>query len=82
MACVEAYPFNYGTQASTDNPLKDVGFSQWEQATQLLLQENPGWTGMGKLTHDVRLATDLLLAQPGLDESRVLCIGHSLGGKM
>jgi dienelactone hydrolase len=33
------------------------------------------------MVHDLRLATDLLLAQPQVDPERVLCIGHSLGGK-
>ena len=71
-------PFNMVGEAEGG----EVGFSRWERATERLLADNPDWTGMGKLTHDVRLATDLLLQQPDVDPARVLAIGHSLGGKM
>ena len=71
-------PFNMVGEAEGG----EVGFSRWERATERLLADNPDWTGMGKLTHDVRRATDLLLQQPDVDPARVLAIGHSLGGKM
>jgi pimeloyl-ACP methyl ester carboxylesterase len=37
---------------------------------------------MGRLIRDTRIATDFLLAQPGIDPERVVIVGHSLGGKM
>jgi hypothetical protein len=87
VACVEAYPFNQ--QQSQSEPEGEAAAAasasthpEWQVAADKLLLDNPKWTGMGKLTHDVRLATDLLLEQPGVDPARVLCIGHSLGGKM
>jgi hypothetical protein len=90
VACVEAYPFNQQEpdemaelqQPATATAVKASTHPDWQVATDKLLRENPDWTGMGKLTQDVRLATDLLLQQPAVDRSRVLCIGHSLGGKM
>lgn len=84
VACVEAYPFNqqHSEECEADAAATFSSHPEWQVATDLLLQENPRWTGMGKLTHDVRLATDLLLEQPNVDPTRLLCIGHSLGGKM
>eukprot|EP01048_Picozoa_sp_COSAG05_P003905 COSAG05_NODE_192_length_14608_cov_6.266386_6_plen_255_part_00 len=77
VACTEVFAYNL-VPASEE----EKGFSQFQAATEKLRSENPGWTGMGKMVHDVRLATDLLLSQPRIDTERVLCIGHSLGGKM
>ncbi|MBD3291512.1 MAG: acetylxylan esterase [Armatimonadia bacterium] len=77
VACMEAYPYN-----TVPEPEEDVGFAWWKAATAKLLAENPGWTGIGKLTWDTSRAVDLLLEQPAIDVGRVLAIGHSLGGKM
>ncbi len=77
VVCTEAYPYNTVSQ-----PESDVGFAWWEAATETLLRENPNWTGIGKLTWDTSRAVDLLLAQPDVDGTRVLAMGHSLGGKM
>lgn len=89
VACVEAYPFNQqGLESEAEDEAVAAAAAaasthpEWQVATDQLLLDNPKWTGMGKLTHDVRLATDLLLEQPGVDPTRVLCTGHSLGGKM
>ena len=85
VACTEVYAFNVlpvETPGGSFSDSKQGGFSQFEQATERLLRECPGWTGMGKMVHDLRLATDLLLAQSEVDPERVLCIGHSLGGKI
>ena len=86
VACVEAFPFNQQSESQADAETVAAAATSthpiWQVATDKLLRENPRWTGMGKLTHDVRLATDLLLEQPAVDPTRVLCIGHSLGGKM
>lgn len=77
VACVEAFPYN-----TVPRPENDAGFAWWQAATDKILRDNPNWTGMGKLIHDTRLATDLLFAHPRLDKQRVVIIGHSLGGKM
>jgi hypothetical protein len=77
VACVEAFPYN-----TVPDPQSDASFAWWHAGAAKVLGDNPNWTGMGKLIHDTRLATDLLLAQPDVDPERVLIIGHSLGGKM
>jgi hypothetical protein len=77
VACTEAYPFN-----TVPEPEESAGFAWWEVATEKLLRQNPRWTGIGKLTWDTSRAVDLLLAQPAVDGTRVLAMGHSLGGKM
>lgn len=90
VACTEAFHVNVLPPHARGE--KERGFSQWVRASQVLLRNNPGWSGMGKLVHDVRLATDLLLGQSTtaegeappwvVDAQRLLCVGHSLGGKM
>ena len=77
VACVEAFPFN-----TVPEPEPNEGFAWWQAAAEKVLADNPGWTGMGKLVWDTRLATDLVLAQPDTDPARTVIIGHSLGGKM
>lgn len=79
VACVEAFPFN---TIPKPPEAEQRAFAWWEQAAARLLSDHPDWTGMGKLVHDTSRAVDLLLAQPGVDPSRVLIMGHSLGGKM
>lgn len=74
--CVEAYPFN----VLPDFELKD--FSIWSAAAKELLRQNPDWTGIGKLTFDVRRAIDYLVTVPEADPDRIAVAGHSLGGKM
>jgi pimeloyl-ACP methyl ester carboxylesterase len=77
VVCTEAFPFN-----TVPQPEKNEGFAWWRAAADKVLRENPGWTGMGKLIWDSRLATDLLLSQPDVDHDRIVIMGHSLGGKM
>jgi len=77
VACVEAFPFN-----TVPDPKSSEDFAWWKAAAKKLLAQNPRWTGMGRLVRDTRRALDLLLAQPGVDPSRVVATGHSLGGKM
>ena len=57
-------------------------FSRWQDAAEALLSGHPHWTGVGKLVHDTRLLTDVLAADPRVDETRLGVAGHSLGGKM
>ncbi|MBI2297829.1 MAG: acetylxylan esterase, partial [Armatimonadetes bacterium] len=77
VACCEAFPYN-----TVPEPESSAGFAWWQAAADALLAAHPAWSGIGKLTWDTRLATDLLLRQPNVDPSRILCMGHSLGGKM
>lgn len=57
-------------------------FTRWSKASQVLLQDHPGWTGMGKLVADTWLLTNLLADDPRVDNARLGIAGHSLGGKM
>jgi len=57
-------------------------FTRWRDAAEALRNEHPGWTGMGKLTADTMLLTDILAADPRVDAERIGIAGHSLGGKM
>ena len=75
--CGQAFPYN-----TVADPGTGVTFDWWRAAARELLARHPRWTGMGRLIRDTRLATDLLLSQPGVDHERVVIIGHSLGGKM
>jgi len=75
--CGQAFPYN-----TVSDPGTGVTFDWWRAAARKLLEQHPRWTGMGRLVRDTRIATDFLLAQPGVDPERVVIIGHSLGGKM
>lgn len=75
--CTEAFPYN-----TVPEPKKNEGFAWWHAAADKLLRDNPDWTGIGKLVWDTSRAVDLLLSRPGIDEDRIVIMGHSLGGKM
>lgn len=77
VVCTEAFPYN-----TVPEPSENSGLGWWRAAAEKVLRDNPAWTGMGKLVHDTRRAVDLLLEQPDIDPTRILAIGHSLGGKM
>jgi hypothetical protein len=77
VVCTEAFPYN--TVAEPDDA---IGFEWWQAGAEKVLQDNPDWTGMGKLLWDTSRALDLLLDQPDVDADRVVVMGHSLGGKM
>ncbi len=68
------------TFISVDLPRDD--FKRWRQAGAALQAAWPGWTGIGKLTHDTRLLVDMLERDARIDTTRIGIIGHSLGGKM
>ncbi len=56
-------------------------WAEYMETTELLLRTWPEWTGMGKMVWDGLRAVDYLLTLPAVDESRLGCIGHSLGAK-
>ena len=80
VAVVEAYPFNILTPA--ERAASKGGMGVWRDAAAKLAQQSPQWTGMGRLTHDTRLAAEILRGCPGVDPGRIAVMGHSLGGKM
>ena len=80
VAAVEAYPFNLLTPV--EQKASKGGMGVWRYAAAKLARQEPGWTGMGKLTHDTLLAADLLAADKQVDPARLAVMGHSLGGKM
>lgn len=80
VAAVEAYPFNLLTP--DEQKASKGGMALWRDAAAKLARQEPGWTGMGKLTHDTLLAADLLAADAQVDPARLATMGHSLGGKM
>ena len=76
-ATAEAY---YLTFVEGDRSWED--FSRWQAAATELLEENPNWTGIGKLIADTGLVIDALAEDPRVDAERIGIAGHSLGGKM
>ncbi|MBE6613850.1 MAG: hypothetical protein E7631_00915 [Ruminococcaceae bacterium] len=73
----DAYHLTY-----ISSPRDRNDFRRWHDAAEALMQDQPGWTGIGKLTADTMLLVDVLAADPRVDESRIGIAGHSLGGKM
>ena len=80
VAAVEAYPFNVLTPA--EQAASKGGMGVWRDAAAKLAKQHPQWTGMGKLTHDTRLAAEILRGSASVDPERIAVMGHSLGGKM
>lgn len=52
-----------------------------KEEAERFLKQFPGATGMAKMLHDSQIALDILLAEPGIDATRVTAVGHSLGAK-
>jgi pimeloyl-ACP methyl ester carboxylesterase len=80
VAAVEAYPFNLLTPV--EQAASKGGMGVWRDAAAKLAKQHPQWTGMGKLTHDTRLAAEVLRGSASVDPERIAVMGHSLGGKM
>jgi Prolyl oligopeptidase family len=80
VAAVEAYPFNILTPV--EQAASKGGLGVWRDAAAKLAKQHPQWTGMGKLTHDTRLAAEVLRGSASVDPERIAVMGHSLGGKM
>lgn len=78
-AAISADAYHLTYRSST----RDRGdFLRWKEAASALLEDHPGWTGIGKLTADTRLLVDALCNDPRIDASHIGIAGHSLGGKM
>ncbi|GAB3414025.1 alpha/beta hydrolase family protein [Flindersiella endophytica] len=54
------------------------GEDYWD--TSGFYRRNPGWTIIGRMLVDHRQGVDLLAGLPEVDASRIVAIGHSLGG--
>ena len=73
----DAYYLNY-----VDLPWDRDEWDRWETVGRKLNEEQPGWTGMGKLVSDTILLLDALENDPRVDTDRIGIAGHSMGGKM
>jgi hypothetical protein len=76
-ASADAYYLTY-----TQNIYDKNGFDLWEEAATRLRNDNPNWSGVGKLVSDTSLLIDVLAADSRVDNNRIGIAGHSLGGKM
>ena len=54
----------------------------WNANVAKLKTRHPGWRGMARMTFDAIRAADFLESLPNVDQRRIGCIGHSLGGKV
>ena len=73
----DAYHLTY-----VENNEGKEGFDLWREAAIKLREDNPCWTGMGKLVSDTMLLVDAVASDKRVDSSRIGIAGHSLGGKM
>ena len=69
----------YRTYINNDMP---EDFTRWQYAAEMLLKDNPDWSGAGKLVYDNQLLVDFAVEDPRLDSERIGVMGHSLGGKI
>ena len=76
-ASADAYHLTY-----VENKDQKIGFDLWSEAGTKLREDNPFWSGMGKLVSDTTLLIDALCSDYRTDSSRIGIAGHSLGGKM
>lgn len=75
--CGQAFPFTMGLETEGRKTAE-----LWGEAARKLLTDYPGWTGMGRLFQDTKILTDYIYNLESVDRTRIITIGHSLGGKM
>lgn len=63
------------------NYIWDYGGTKWMDAVARVKRDHPDWKGMTKMIWDGVRAVDYLCSLEYVDEERIGCIGHSLGGK-
>ncbi len=76
-ASADAYHITY-----TNSTYENNDFSLWGEAGARLREDNPQWSGVGKLFSDTTLLIDAVASDFRVDNSRIGIAGHSLGGKM
>jgi len=76
-ASADAYHLTF-----VENKEGKEGCDLWRDAAIKLREDNPCWTGMGKLVSDTMLLIDAVASDNRVDSSRIGIAGHSLGGKM
>lgn len=76
-ATADAYYLNYVVL-----PLDNDDWDRWDIVGEKINEEQPGWSGMGKLVSDTTLLVDALENDPRVDADRIGIAGHSMGGKM
>lgn len=80
--CPRCYIYGHKDDAwPGDSWIRPRGAGDFASATQLLLRDHPGWTGMGKMLWDGMRAVDVLASHPAVDGRRIVALGHSLGAK-
>lgn len=57
-------------------------FHRWTDCAQARMEQQPHWSGIGKLTADTMLLVDALVGDDRVDSENIGITGHSLGGKM
>lgn len=75
--CGDAFHLTY-----IDSDADRMDFSRWRDGARALKQNNPDYTGMGKLVDDTVFLVDVLCGDARVDSNRIAAAGHSLGGKM
>jgi dienelactone hydrolase len=69
------------TAATTIPATPPRAFTDYASAAHGLLKRRPEWTGIGKMLNDGMRAVDYLATIPQVDQTRIACLGHSLGAK-
>jgi hypothetical protein len=59
----------------------DRGERTYEQQVARFMDRHPGSKGMAKMLFDAQRAVDVLVSLAAVDETRIGCMGHSLGAK-
>ncbi|MBQ2967887.1 MAG: acetylxylan esterase [Clostridia bacterium] len=76
-ASADSYHLTY-----TNNVHSKEGLDLWDEAGRRLREDNPNWSGVGKLVSDTTLLIDAVASDCRVDNTRIGIAGHSLGGKM